>query len=73
MAIEQNSSVLRYIRAIFSDGAVAELTDHQLLERFTSRAGPDDSAEFAFAPLVERHGPMVLRVCRLALRDEHDA
>jgi RNA polymerase sigma factor (sigma-70 family) len=73
MAIEQNSSVLRYIRAIFSEGAVADLTDHQLLERFTDRAGPDDSAELAFVALVERHGPMVLRVCRAALRDEHDA
>ncbi len=39
MAIEQNSSVLRYIRAIFSEGVAAELTDHQLLERFTNRSG----------------------------------
>ncbi len=73
MAIEKNSSVLRYIRAIFSEGVAAELTDRQLLERFTNRPGRDDSAELAFAALVERHGPMVLRVCRAALRDEHDA
>ena len=73
MAIEKNSGVLRYIRAIFDEGVAAELTDRQLLERFTSRPGRDDSAELAFAALVKRHGPMVLRVCRAALRDEHDA
>src|SRR5262249_33878057 len=29
--------------------------------------------ELAFAELVERHGPMVLRVCRGVLVDRHDA
>jgi RNA polymerase sigma factor (sigma-70 family) len=47
------------------------LTDAQLLERFTSQR--DETAELAFRALVERHGPMVLRVCRLVLRDAHDA
>ena len=32
-----------------------------------------EAAEMAFSALVERHGPMVLRVCRSILRDEHDA
>ena len=32
-----------------------------------------ERAEAAFAALVERHGPMVLRICRAVLRDEHDA
>ena len=73
MAIEHNSSVLRSIRAIFNEGVAAELTDHLLLERFINRSGRDDAAELAFAALVERHGPMVRRVCRAALRDEHDA
>jgi hypothetical protein len=73
MAIEQDSNVLRYIRAIFGEGGAAELTDQQLLERFTNRPGRDDSADLAFAVLVERHGPMVLGVCRAALREEHDA
>jgi len=71
VAIEQNSKVLRYIGAIFSEGVAAELTDRQLLERFASRA--NESAELAFTALVERHGRMVLRVCQAALRDEHDA
>jgi DNA-directed RNA polymerase specialized sigma24 family protein len=30
------------------------------------------AAELAFATLVERHGPMVLRACRNVLRDEHE-
>jgi RNA polymerase sigma factor (sigma-70 family) len=52
-------------------GAVGGLTDGQLLERFLGRR--DEGAELAFAVLVERHGPMVLRVCRALLRDPHDA
>jgi RNA polymerase sigma factor (sigma-70 family) len=48
-----------------------ELTDGQLLERFATARG--ETAELAFAALVERHGPMVLRVCRSVLLDSHDA
>jgi RNA polymerase sigma factor (sigma-70 family) len=47
------------------------LSDGQLLERFTTRDG--DAAEYAFAALVERHGPMVLRVCRNLVSDQHEA
>jgi RNA polymerase sigma factor (sigma-70 family) len=72
MAIEHNS-ILHYVRAIFRDGVAAELSDLELLERFTGVARGDVSAEIAFAALIARHGPMVLRVCRAALRDEHDA
>jgi RNA polymerase sigma factor (sigma-70 family) len=42
--------------------------DHQLLDAFTAR---HDQA--AFAALVGRHGPMVLRVCRRVLGHEQDA
>jgi RNA polymerase sigma factor (sigma-70 family) len=59
----------RTIRALFSAGTIGGLTDGQLIERFTSRDA--DGAELAFAGLVERHGPMVLRVCRSVLRDAH--
>ena len=59
----------RTIRALFSAGTVGGLSDGQLLERFMSRNA--DGAELAFACLVERHGPMVLRVCRSVLRDAH--
>src|SRR5690242_12435520 len=44
------------------------LTDVQLLERFAARRD-----EEAFAQLVRRHGPVVLRVCRQILRHQQDA
>ncbi len=71
MAIRRNGAVLRQIRTLFNVGAIGELTDGQLLERFARRDA--ETAELAFAALVERHGPMVLRVCRSVLRDSHDA
>jgi RNA polymerase sigma factor (sigma-70 family) len=42
--------------------------DRQLLERFAARHD-----EEAFAELVRRHGPMVLRVCQRTLRHAEDA
>src|SRR3954463_9409633 len=59
------------LKALFGGGTLAGLTDGQLLERFATRR--DEAGELAFAALVERHGPMVLRACRGILRDEHDA
>jgi RNA polymerase sigma factor (sigma-70 family) len=47
------------------------MTDGQLLELFLRRQ--DEGAEEAFAVLVERHGPMVLRACHGVLRDPDDA
>ena len=61
----------RHLRTLFALGAAGCLTDGQLLERFATLHG--DPAELAFATLVERHGPMVLRVARSALVDEHSA
>src|SRR5689334_2573370 len=52
-------------------GGVGALTDADLLRRFL--AGPDAESQAAFAALVDRHGPMVLRVCRRVLGDSHDA
>ena len=45
------------------------LTDGQLLEHYRSPEG--QCSEMAFAALVERHGPMVLGVCRRLLSDAH--
>jgi RNA polymerase sigma factor (sigma-70 family) len=56
---------------LFHAGAVGSLSDRELLERFAS--GEADLAALAFTALVERHGPMVLRVCSALLRDPHDA
>ena len=50
---------------------MAGLSDRQLLERVADR--DEAGAEPAFAALVERHGPMVLRVCRARLADPNDA
>ncbi len=62
---------IRQIHALYSVGTFAGLGDGQLLERFATLRG--EEAELAFAALVARHGPMVWRVCRRVLRDEHDA
>jgi RNA polymerase sigma factor (sigma-70 family) len=56
--------------ALFDHGVLANLTDGQLLERFAGRSG--ELSEIAFGTLLERHGPMVLRVCRNVLKDPHD-
>ena len=64
-------TVLRQVGALFNVGTIGDLTDGQLLERFATDAG--EAAELAFSALVERHGPMVWRVCLAILRDEHDA
>lgn len=66
-----DKSVLGHLHTLFNVGTIRELTDGQLLERFAT--GPREAAELAFAALVERHGSMVLRVCRSVLADEHDA
>ena len=71
MASQRNRSAHRYLRVLFDAGTVAGLTDGQLLERFAAQRG--ETSELAFATLVERHGPMVLRVCRAILRHEHEA
>ena len=68
---EGRAAVLRQIHSLFQVGAFGDLTDGQLLERFMT--GHKESAEPAFTALVERHGPMVWRVCRRVLTDSHQA
>ncbi len=58
-------------RTLFSVGAIGDLTDGQLLERFVTGGG--EVAELAFAALIERHGQLVHHTCRSILRDEHEA
>ena len=60
--------VLKQVETLFQSGTAGGLTDGQLLERFLERRD-----EAAFAAIVDRHGMMVLRVCRQVLRHEHDA
>ncbi len=69
MVGREQGTALRHFKLLFEAGAIGSLSDRQLLEQFQSRAG--DAAEAAFAILVERHGPMVIRTCRSVLQDEH--
>ncbi len=71
MALGKSGTVARQLRILFHVGTVGGLTDGQLLERFAT--GQGETAELAFAALVDRHGPLVLRVCRSVLTDAHDA
>lgn len=58
------SQYLRRLKARHGDPSM----DHELLQRFVAFR-----EEAAFAALVERHAPMVLRVCRSILGNHHDA
>ncbi len=70
MARRQLPVASRHLGMLFDVGAIGGLTDRQLLEQFSR--GHREMAEAAFTILVERHGPMVMRVCRGVLGDSHD-
>ncbi|AGA31487.1 sigma-70 family RNA polymerase sigma factor [Singulisphaera acidiphila] len=63
--------VLKHLQTLYSVGAIGGLSDGQLGDRV--HTGGDDTAEAAFTILAERHGPMVLRICRQMLSDRHEA
>jgi RNA polymerase sigma factor (sigma-70 family) len=71
MVGRNSGAALRQIHSLFTAGTFSGLSDQQLLERFLARLG--EVSELAFTVLVERHGPMVLGVCRRILVDPHDA
>ena len=66
-----HGNVWRAAQTLFNEGVVGDVTDEQLLERFVT--AHREVGELAFEALVDRHGPMVLRICRAVLPDEHDA
>jgi RNA polymerase sigma factor (sigma-70 family) len=68
MADRQMREVVHHIRNLAAGQAASDVSDRDLLDRFL--AGGDEAA---FAALVERHGGMVLGVCRRVLRNAHDA
>jgi RNA polymerase sigma factor (sigma-70 family) len=68
MTNAQAGLVLQHVRRLAGLPRAAQPPDAQLLERFTAQRD-----EAAFAALVQRHGPMVLNVCRSVLRHEQDA
>jgi RNA polymerase sigma factor (sigma-70 family) len=68
MAQEQLACVLRHVQRLVGGRLSTRLSDGELLERFTTQHD-----EAAFEVLVQRHGPLVLRVCRRVLHDAYDA
>ncbi|HLJ97823.1 MAG TPA: RNA polymerase sigma factor [Gemmataceae bacterium] len=64
----QVNSILRYIRRLAAAECAVEMADRELLHRFVTRRD-----EAAYAVLVRRHGPMVLRLCLRVLQHEQDA
>ena len=71
MARESATLVSRHFQTLYARGVVGSLVDSQLLHRFVDGGGLD--REDAFAALVDRHGPMVLKVCRRMLPTPADA
>ncbi len=67
----REAALLRDVQTLFGLGVAGGLTDGRLLEQFLT--ADDVAAEAAFTTLVERHGAMVLHVCRQTLDDPHDA
>jgi RNA polymerase sigma factor (sigma-70 family) len=62
------AGVVQEIRRLATAPEVRDRSDQDLLGEFQARR---DQA--AFAVLVERHGPLVLRICRHVLRHQQDA
>ncbi len=60
-------TVRRELDVLLHVGTLAGAADEQLLEQFTS--GAARVQQVAFEALVQRHGPMVLGVCRRILSD----
>jgi RNA polymerase sigma factor (sigma-70 family) len=68
MGKQSLNGMLHHLRKVAAVQTYRGLSDRELLERFASARD-----EAAFTVLIERHGPMVLGVCRRALPNFHDA
>ena len=68
MSVRPVARVLQQLRRLGPSDLAGEAPDAELVERFTRHG-----EEAAFAGLLRRHGPMVLRVCRGVLGDGPDA
>jgi RNA polymerase sigma factor (sigma-70 family) len=65
MAHRQPDLLFRHLHRLVAAESSA-ISDQELLERFARH-----HEEAAFEALVQRHGPMVLRVCQGELKDQH--
>jgi RNA polymerase sigma factor (sigma-70 family) len=68
MSTASLGSVSRLVRTLVRQRTQASAGDADLLDQFHTRRD-----ETAFTTLVQRHGPMVLGVCRRILRNDADA
>ncbi len=68
MATAPLGTLLQHLHRLAAGRGAPPWTDRRLLDDFTARRD-----EAAFAALLARHGPMVLRVCRRVLHHEQDA
>src|SRR5262249_10764714 len=68
MARKQLSMFLEFIRAAMSTKVRGDAADADLLARFAGQR-----EEGAFAALLQRHGPLVLGICRRVLGNAADA
>ena len=71
MAIGRRVAVDKRLRALWTVGVAGDADDRTLLSRYA--LSQDEGAEDAFRLLVERHRPMVLRVCRRVMGDLQEA
>jgi RNA polymerase sigma factor (sigma-70 family) len=71
MATNRFRASWRSLESLFDAGTLGGMTDGELLECFLGSR--DTIGPEAFRILVERHGPMVLGLCRSVVRDPHDA
>src|SRR5260370_33974625 len=68
MPAGQNAVLLNHLHRLVQARCLDHVADRELLHRFTR-----DRDQAAFATLLHRHGPMVLRVCRRVLPHLADA
>ncbi len=62
-----SGEIARAIDGLVQSGSLVGLTEEELLARFLERRDPR-----AFEAIVNRHGPLVLTVCRQLLADPND-
>jgi RNA polymerase sigma factor (sigma-70 family) len=64
-------SAWRTLDTLLTVGTLGAMTDGELLDCF--RGSREAAGQEAFRILVDRHGPMVLGLCRSLIRDPHEA
>ena len=70
MATGQSKPLAQQLDRLWNSGTVSGLSDVELLRRYNGSR--DQAAEQAFEALLNRHGPMVMGVCRHILRQAQD-